>query len=133
MRLLVTGSRDWPYKGFLGRVLTQVATAPYRAAPGLVLVSGACPTGADMMAERWAEICGWEIERHPADWHGYGKKAGSIRNREMVDLGADVCVAFILNASKGATMTADMAEEAGIRTLRINRSTETEGRGISNG
>lgn len=119
MRILITGSRDWPAEEDIQFALVMAEELP---PSNNTLVSGACPTGADQMAEKAAEKLGWKVERHPADWKKYGKRAGFLRNKEMVDLGADLCLAFIHNNSKGASMTLDLAEKAGIPTkvFRIN-------------
>ena len=73
------------------------------------------------MAGQWAGVQFLQEEVHPADWDKHGKRAGFVRNAEMVALGADICVAFIKNNSKGATMCADFAEKSGILTLRVYR------------
>lgn len=113
-RVLITGSRTWDDADAIRDALSEHARF------GDVLVSGACPTGADAMCERyWAGF--GPIERHPADWNRHGKRAGFVRNAEMVNAGADICIAFIRDNSRGASMTADLAEKAGIRTIRIIR------------
>lgn len=121
-RVLITGSRDWSNDFLIHNVLTSFHWM-LAGDNQITLVSGACPTGADAICERVAQSLGWEIERHPADWEKYGKQAGFIRNTAMVKhpLGVDICLAFILDASKGATMTADMAEKRGIYTQRYVR------------
>ena len=113
MRILVTGSRDWEDEGVISVALYEHG----RIGLDTTLVHGNA-RGADLIAADWAQILCWRIERHPAEWEKHGKAAGYIRNKEMVDAGADICLAFIRNKSKGATMCADLAEKAGIPTIR---------------
>lgn len=112
MRVLITGSRDWDDEDDVFLTLSSLCLGA-----GDTLVSGACPTGADAMCEGVAEFLGADVERHPAEWSVHGKAAGPLRNLKMVSLGADVCVAFIKNNSRGATHTYTAAKDAGIRTI----------------
>lgn len=112
MRVLITGSRDWTDREVVARALFDWWIQNDR--PAATLVSGACPTGADQIAEAvWARQR-LPIERHPADWKTHGRAAGFIRNQQMVHLGADVCIAFIKFGSNGASHTVRLAKEAGI-------------------
>ncbi|MGH3525755.1 MAG: hypothetical protein ACRDQ6_00390 [Pseudonocardiaceae bacterium] len=79
--------------------------------------------GADQLADEVARGWGWTPEPHPADWARYGRSAGYRRNAAMVTLGADVCLAFILDGSRGASHTAQLAHTAGIPTRRYQRRT----------
>jgi hypothetical protein len=113
-RILVTGSRDWDAPSIIEHTLSKYSE------PDAVLVSGACPTGADNIAEGLWEYWHLPVERHPAKWTEFGKKAGFLRNKEMVELGADICLAFIRNESKGATHTVNLARKAGIPTYEYH-------------
>jgi hypothetical protein len=119
LKILVTGSRDWADPRTIElevfRALYEWKT-PHREA---VLIHGACPTGADALADDYARATGMHVIRRPADWDRYGKRAGFLRNVELVELEPDVCLAFIRQDSKGATMTANLAEKAGIETRRF--------------
>lgn len=112
-RVLVTGSRTWTDKEAILAAFRKHANKAHT----ITVVHGACPKGADALADELAQEFGVPVERHPADW-SIGKQAGFRRNAEMVAAGADVCLAFIHNNSKGATHTADLAEKAGIPTYR---------------
>jgi hypothetical protein len=116
-RVLVTGSRTWNDQAVIWQALANVVRQlpPDRE---VVLVHGACPRGADEMAHQWMRGYGGVIEAHPANWVKHGKAAGFRRNAEMVALGADICLAFIRNNSRGASHTAALAEKAGIPTRR---------------
>jgi hypothetical protein len=120
-RILVTGSRDWADGDVIAWELGWAAGEGARDGRRAVIVHGACPTGADVIADRLARDHGFAVERYPADWDRFGKGAGPARNLEMVRAGADVCLAFILNGSRGATGCAGMAERAGIPVRRFER------------
>lgn len=111
----LTGSRDWSDRDAIARAL-NIARAEMSEAgiDAPVLVSGACPTGADRIAEEAWEGLGLPVERHPADWGRHGRAAGPIRNQRMVDLGADICLAFLLPGSRGTLHCMNAAKKAGI-------------------
>jgi hypothetical protein len=116
-RILITGSRDWDDVEAIWQTLN---VAVQEAGPDreIVIVHGACPRGADWHADRWARFADATVEAHPANWSLEGKRAGFIRNARMVNLGADVCLAFIKDGSRGASHTARLAEQAGIPVRR---------------
>lgn len=121
-RILVTGSRGWDAEGTLRHALAAAAEAGFtRGSLGLVVVHGACPRGADAMADTWARDYRFPAERHPADWDRWGKSAGFRRNAEMVALGADTCLAFYKQGAgnKGTDHCASLAGKAGIPVRRF--------------
>lgn len=121
LRVLVTGSRTWPDEHLVRRELARVWTD--HGGP-VVVVHGACAAGADHHAAQWVadmNAAGYDAvsaEPHPANWDAHGRAAGPIRNRLMVEAGADRCLAFIHCGSRGASNCAQLAETAGISTRR---------------
>lgn len=130
MRILITGSRDWSdrerVQDEIDRYLNEKISRNFF--PEIVIVHGDCPTGADHWASLYADSEDFINEKHPADWERYGKRAGFLRNAEMVEKNADVCLAFIQQCGKtncvapkphgshGATMTLRMARNSGMPT-----------------
>jgi hypothetical protein len=112
-RVLITGSRTWTDRAAIRDGLAAVWGAGDR-----ILVTGACPTGADALAEACWRAWGGQVETHPADWDTHGRGAGPRRNTEMVAAGAQVCVAFIRDDSRGASHLAGLADAAGIPVHR---------------
>lgn len=123
MRVIVTGSRGFGDSAAIKRELEKLPL-------GTTIVHGDCPSGADALARyhvvranlnspsRFAE------ERHHADWHQHGKRAGYLRNAEMAALGADLCLAFWDGESRGTKHMIECAERAGI-LVRIVREKES--------
>lgn len=128
VRVLVTGSRDWPQPRTVWAALDAVAAE--HAGQTLTVVHGACKTGADAHAAVWcgrARDAGWDVleEPHPADWTQHGNAAGPIRNRAMVEAGADVALVFLgPGPSKGTRGTLALAIGAGIPVRRYETSAE---------
>jgi len=120
-RVLVTGSRTWTDTATIRDALAQ-----QWGDGAAVLVSGACPRGADRLAEACWTRWGGHVERHRADWDRHGRAAGYRRNTVMVTAGASVCLAFIRAGSPGASHTAALAEAAGIPTHRHTEPTTQE-------
>jgi len=138
-RVLVTGSRSWKDTDAMFTALDALAQSAARTGfAGMTVVHGAAK-GADTTAGLWVvdrKRRGWRVgaEPHPvrgADWRRHGNLAGHRRNARMVELGADVCLAFINPCEKekcrrprphgthGAEHCADLAEAEGIHTERI--------------
>jgi hypothetical protein len=116
-RILVTGSRDWPDHDVIYDALDAILFARPDGRDSHLVV-GDCPRGADRIAYQWAVTAMVPTEIHRADWTALGRAAGPMRNKTMVDAGADICLAFIRNGSRGATGCAALAEAAGIPVRR---------------
>lgn len=113
-RVLVCGSRHLSEDR--RQEVTNALEYLWRQNP-LVVIHGAAP-GADTYADRWAFHMGCEQVRFPADWAKYGRKAGPIRNQQMLDEGKpDIVLAFPDKDSKGTWDMVKRARQAGLEVL----------------
>lgn len=111
MRILITGSRDWSDGGTINQAILEHTKGLH---PDTVTVVHGDARGADELAGYAASTYGFHVETHPADRSAHGKAAGPIRNQKMVDLGADICLAFPKGISAGTFDCAQRAQGAGI-------------------
>lgn len=99
----VVGSRTFRDRRFMHAVLTGLWEEQE-----FLLVSGACPDGADFLAERWAETAGVPCLTYPADWvRPDGSKdrgAGHARN-SLIARDVDLLIAFWDGESRGTLDT----------------------------
>jgi len=124
-RTIVTGSRYWAEPFLIWLDLNWQYEASHH---DLTVVHGACcdRRGRLRGADRWAD--GWcalaikaglnvKVERYPAALFGPWPACGPLRNRHMVELGADLVLAYPLGESRGTRGCMKLATEAGIIVL----------------
>jgi len=75
------------------------------------IISGGAQ-GADLLAKQYAKENKILYKEFPPDWNKYGKSAGYIRNKQIIDA-ADEVAAFWDGISKGTKHSLDIAEENG--------------------
>ncbi len=88
MKVLVCGGRNWTDRA---KIEARLKTLPSDA---IVLAGGA--KGADTIAAELATERGLNKQVFPADWNKYGKSAGAIRNRQMLNENPMLVIAFHL-------------------------------------
>lgn len=110
MRILVFGGRDYNDRQLAFRALDALH-AKYPIS--LIIHGGA--RGADSLGGEWAAERGVPVKVFMADWNQHGKRAGHLRNQQMLEEGTpEAAVGF-----PGGRGTADMAtklSKADVRT-----------------
>lgn len=104
IRIAVVGSRTFQDYDTLKKILDGLEK-PF------IIVSGGA-VGADQLAERYAKENGLLTEIYRPDWERYGRAAGMIRNKILIDK-ADQVVAFWDGKSTGTQNTIERATKAG--------------------
>lgn len=118
-RIIIAGTRTFDDYALLRKTMCnlfgQVPTSQ------MEVISGHCPTGADRHGEVFARRNGIRLTLFPADWKKYGKAAGPVRNRQMVEYAAPdgYCVIFWDGKSRGSRNMIAEAKKAGLKTVIV--------------
>ena len=114
LRIIVAGGRKFNDFEFMCTTLDYLL----RNCGGwdITIISGTAK-GADTLGEQYAELRGYNVERFPADWDLYGKRAGLLRNEKMaLEAGATNCICFWDGISPGTKHMAEISEYYKIKT-----------------
>jgi predicted Rossmann fold nucleotide-binding protein DprA/Smf involved in DNA uptake len=103
MRIAIVGSREYAKLDLVRKFVSELPA-------DTVIVSGGA-RGVDQAAEFAAKARGLETVIFPAMWGQYGKRAGFMRNRQIVEA-SDRVVAFWDGFSAGTLSTIKLAQEA---------------------
>lgn len=128
MKILVCGGRHFNNYSVLEYVLdNQIDNC--NVYNNLEIVSGGCK-GADTLAIEYATRNSIPYKVFNADWTKYGKSAGPIRNKCMIDYikkDTSVVIAFTSNKTIGTRNTIQLARKENIPVIEIpyNITTET--------
>ncbi len=118
MRVLVCGGRNFDDYNLLHDTL--IPFVDY----GTTIIEGGAQ-GADRMAYDFAKWYGIHHEQFPVKWETYGKSAGMIRNKQMLEEGEpDLVIAF--PGGKGTANMVKIARAAGIKVLEIDSKNPTD-------
>ena len=122
MKVLICGDREWDDREKIRGELRALR----KTWDVLEICEGEC-RGADTIAREEAERMGIPVRPFPADWRRYGKRAGPIRNRQMLkEFAPDMVLAFHddIERSRGTRDMVTIARAANIPThvFRATRS-----------
>jgi len=111
-RVLVCGSRYWHDEDFIDGFIESLVERD------AIIIHGAA-RGADEMAGESADRHGLECLEFPADWDRHGKRAGFLRNQQMLDEGRPTMVAAFTYDIYQSRGTYDMAKRSLVAGLRV--------------
>lgn len=117
MRALITGSRIFNDAYIMNLALDGFCEEREVDKKSLVLVHGGAK-GADTLAGLWAKRNGVPCEVHIPDW-SMGRGAGLKRNKDMLDTGVDIVIAFPRGEARGTRHMMKIAREAGVEVVAV--------------
>lgn len=120
-RVLVCGGRDYGSEDGqldrLRRTLDAALEAAQSAGKVAVIIHGNA-RGADLLADQYARERSLKVIPFPADWDLHGRRAGPIRNKQMLDEGKPNAVIAFPGGAGTANMI-KLAKNKGIPVLHV--------------
>ena len=112
MNLIIAGSRTFSDYLLLEKIMNKLTVH----IDDIVGFSGT-QKGTDQLGERWYDENRFMYHRFYPDWDQYGKRAGPIRNQEMVKAAGPKsrCVVFYDGSSPGSTNMIETARAYGLK------------------
>jgi len=115
MKVVIAGSRDLTNYEW---VEEAIKNSGYDISE---VVSGRCPTGADLFGEQWAEKHNIPVKTFPADWTKYGKSAGPLRNKQMAEYCDAAIVVMWSGGSRGSQNMIDQMAEFPLKPCYVSK------------
>lgn len=108
MRIVIAGCRTFcEYDEARQAICRDLACL--KPSGAVTVLSGGC-RGADQLGERFAKELGWDIERYLPEWETYGRAAGPLRNKRMIEQ-CDAVICFWDGKSKGTRSLIQYAQK----------------------
>ena len=126
MKILVCGGRNYNDKNVVFKTLDQACkefSINYKPndnwLPSDITIVHGAAAGADSLADQWAVVNWCGNKPYPADWKKYGRAAGYIRNKKMLDEEhPDLVIAF--PGGRGTDMMVGLAKGEKVPIWKID-------------
>lgn len=118
-KIIINGSRDFYNYTYLRLILKEYIMTN-QINPELIEIISGGAKGADTLAIKFAKEYNLNYKVMNADWNKYGKRAGIIRNAEMLTYAISnpndiaILISFWNGTSKGTKHMIDISNDKGI-------------------
>lgn len=118
-KIIINGSRDFHNHTYL-RLILKDYIMTNQINPELIEIISGGAKGADILAIKFAKEYNLNYKIMNADWNKYGKRAGIIRNAEMLTYAISnpndiaILISFWNGNSKGTKHMIDISNDKGI-------------------
>lgn len=123
LNILIAGGRDYNNYQLLQKFVDKTICSLNHTYETVTIISGMA-RGADMLGMQYAIQNAYKLLKFPAKWNTYGKQAGYIRNKQMLEYlktSPDNCmvIAFWDGLSHGTKHTIETAKTMNIPCIIV--------------